>query len=245
MDPAEGLARAGAAIRRLVEAHHDRPSLVTRIACEIGAEIVEGVRAAGEDLNSVTLARRYGASRTPVREALMLLEKEGLVEIPPRRRPRVAPFDIGQIRETYRVRAALYEHMAGDLVNRATDAEIAGLRPLLARMEAAFAEGDVDAYAWANVDFYERVTQIAHNRTVKRMLDTLLLRTLPLRRLSLSQPGRVARSLEDHRRLVRAYEDRDANLAAALVRSHNAQALAVLEARLSEVTPDAIRRRMA
>ena len=76
-------------VRRTVAEAHDRPSLVTEIACDVGAEILEGIRAPGEDLNSVDLSRRYDTSRTPVREALMLLEKEGLIEVPPRRRPSV------------------------------------------------------------------------------------------------------------------------------------------------------------
>lgn len=67
-----------------------RDSLVGKIAADIARAIADGDLLPGADLNSVELAARFGTSRTPVREALMLLEKEGLVEIPPRRRPRVA-----------------------------------------------------------------------------------------------------------------------------------------------------------
>jgi DNA-binding GntR family transcriptional regulator len=221
--------RAEAAVRRVLAERHDRPSLVSRIACEIGAEIIEGVRKPGEDLNSVELARRFATSRTPVREALMLLEMEGLVTVAARRRPRVARLTMGEIREIYRTRAALYELIAGDIVRHASDAEIASLEPLLDDMARAFRSDDLTAYVWANVAFYDRVTAIAHNRTIKRILDSLLIRTLPLRRFSLSQPGRLQRSFDDHQRLVRAYKDRDANIAAALLHSNNIQALAVLE----------------
>ena len=233
--PASGLTvrlahhEAREAVRRIVTDHYSRPSRVAEIACEVGAEIIDGALAPGDDLNTVELARRFGSSRTPVREALMLLEKEGLVEIPPWRRPRVASVDMDRLREIYRLRAALYVHIAHDIADRASDDQIASLLPALTEMEASCAVLDTDRYVWANVAFYDCVTQIAANGTAKRILDSLLLRTLPFRRLSLSQPGRMARSLEDHRHLVRAWMMRDGDLAAALLRTNNKQALATLE----------------
>lgn len=224
------LARAVAVVQRIIAERHDRPSLVARIASEVGAEIVIGRLVPGDDLNSVELSRRYQTSRTPVREALMLLEKEGLVDVPPRRRPRVVILSIGEIREIYQVRAALLDLIALDTVREATAEDLDSLRDLLDAMRRGRKRRDLDAYVWANVDFYDRNTQIGRNRTVKRIFDSLLLRTLPLRRLSLSRPGRMERSFDDHRRLIQAYEDRDAHLAAALLRSNHINALAALEA---------------
>jgi DNA-binding GntR family transcriptional regulator len=226
-------ANAEATARRIVAERHDRPSLVSRIACEIAAEIIEGMYQPGDDLNSVELSRRYRTSRTPIREALMLLEKEGLVDVPPRRRPRVASLAIEEIREIYRARAALFELIATDVARNASSAEIASLRVPFEAMERAYKSGDLNGYVWANVDFYDRNTQLANNKTVKRILDSLLLRTLRLRRLSLSQPGRMQGSFDDHVRLLRAYEDRDANLAAALIRSNHINALAALDSLLA------------
>jgi DNA-binding GntR family transcriptional regulator len=223
------LRRAEAVVQRIIAERHDRPSLVARIASEVGAKIVVGRLVPGDDLNSVELSRRYQTSRTPVREALMLLEKEGLVDVPPRRRPRVVILSIAEIREIYRARAALFELIAADTVRSASADDLAGLRHLLDGMRRGWKRHDLDAYVWANVDFYDRNTQLANNRTVKRILDSLLLRTLPLRRLSLSRPGRMERSFDDHRRLLQAYDDRDANLAAALLRSNHINALAALE----------------
>lgn len=233
MDEEKILTRARDIIQRLIEPRHDRPSLVSNIACDIGAEIVVGIRRPGEDLNSVELAKLFLTSRTPIREALMLLEKEGLVDMPSRRRPRVASLEMENIREIYRARAALFEHIATDIVKKATDDEVASLKPLLAAMAYACESKDVAEYAWANIEFFDRVTQISHNKTVKAILDSLLIRTLPLRRMSLSYPGRLERSLADHTLLVMAYEDRDATLAAALLKSNNIKALEVLETNLT------------
>jgi DNA-binding GntR family transcriptional regulator len=227
-------ARAISTARAIVAERHDRPSLVSNIACEVAAEIIEGLRAPGDDLNSVELSRRFDTSRTPIREALMLLEKEGLVDILPRRRPRVTTLVIGEVREIYQARAALFDLIATDVARHASLDDIASLRAPLADMEHAYSRSDLNGFVWANVDFYDRNTQLANNRTVKRILDSLLLRTLRLRRLSLSQADRMQKSLDDNARLVKAYEDRDATLAAALIRSNHINALAALERCLTD-----------
>jgi len=236
-DPAS-LRKAHDLIARLATENDDRPSLVSRIACEVGAEIVELARLPGEDLNSVDLSKRYQTSRTPIREALMVLAREGLVSIPPRRRPRVAAIDPTEVREIYRVRAVLLEFIAADVARSATREQLAELAALVDRMEESYRRGDVDGYLWANVAFHEMNTIIANSRTARRMIDSLLLRTLRLRRLSLSSPARLERSLDDHRRLVAAYMERDATLAAALLRSNHMAALARLERLLSFVSTD-------
>ena len=153
-------------IRRVVSKDDDRSSLVDDIACVVGAEILEGLRRPGSDLNSVELARRFRTSRTPTREAVVILEKEGLVEILPRRRPRVADLSISEIREIYRVRAAMLGLIAAEVARLATDAEIAELRAILREMERADAAGDRDGYYWGNVGFHERFADLARNKTL-------------------------------------------------------------------------------
>ncbi len=223
------LAQARAVIRAVVASRHDRPSLVAQIACEIGAEIVEGIIAPGQDLNTVELARRYHTSRTPVREALILLENEGLVDIPPRKRPRAHVPTIEEISEIYRTRTVLFELMATDLARRAKPEDIAVLREILERMKHAVELGDVVAYAWLSVEFHDHDTRMSGNATAKRIHDSLLLRTLATRRLSLSQPERLPKSFEDHVQLVKAYEANDAILAGAILRANHMAAAAAVE----------------
>jgi DNA-binding GntR family transcriptional regulator len=220
-------------IRRIVAERHDRPSLVSRIACEVGAELIEGIRQEGEDLNSVELAQKYETSRTPVREALMLLEKEGLVDIPPRRRPRVAVLDPIEIKEIYTVRAVLFAQAAEEVAVSATAAQLDDLRSVLAVMQDAAARVDLDTYLWGNVAFYNFLTAVGNNRVAKRIIDSLLLRTLRLRRLSLSLPHRMEKSIANHVQLVDAFADRDAPLAAALIRSNHLHALEALTAHMT------------
>ncbi|GGG44134.1 GntR family transcriptional regulator [Caldovatus sediminis] len=227
------LERFQAIVRRTVSKDAERPSLVAEIACVVGAEILEGVRLPGADLNSVELARRFRTSRTPVREALVILEKEGLVEIPPRRRPRVAMLSLTEIREIYQVRAAILGLVAAATGQRATPEEIAELRHIVERMRAAAETGDRDGYYWGNVRFHERFAELSGNRTLQRVLDSLVLRSLRFRRLSLANPERVRRSLADHLRLVSALEDRDLELASALAKANVLGALRALERMLA------------
>jgi DNA-binding GntR family transcriptional regulator len=194
-------------------------SLVDRMVHDLALRIIDGSLPPGADVNSVELARRYGSSRTPVREALLTLQREGLVDIPARRRPRVALVTLQQVRETYEVRACLHG-MVSELIVRDTDADgLAVLRRLQDQLRADAERGDLDAYFWHNVEFRQAEAEVSGNRQLARMLGTLGLRTLQLRRLSLSFPGRLPRSVDDHERLLTAYTDRDAGLAVAITKS--------------------------
>lgn len=226
-------------IRRVVSKDDERSSLVDDIACVVGAEILEGLRSPGSDLNSVELARSFRTSRTPTREAVVILEKEGLVEILPRRRPRVADLSILEIREIYRVRAAMLGLIAAEVTQLATDEDLVELRGILRQMEEADAAGDRDGYYWSNVSFHERFADLARNKTLQRILESLALRSLRLRRLTLSSPGRTHRSLADHSRLVDALQDRDGELASALIKANVLGALKILEHLLENGASDA------
>ena len=227
-------------ILKVIGVYDERASLVTDIAADVGAEIIEEVIQPGHDLNSVELARRYDTSRTPIREALMLLEKEGLVDIPPRRRPRAKVHDVKTVREIYRTRATLLAFIASDVAEFASEADIAKLRDQTKVLEQLADANDVRGYTWANIEFYDLNSDASGNMTAKRIVESLLLRTISLRRWSLSQPGRLAESIDDHRRLVRAYEQRDAHMAAAIVGSNHMIALKNIEHRFQQQTKTAI-----
>jgi DNA-binding GntR family transcriptional regulator len=119
-----------------------KDSLVGKIASDVARAISEGRLAPGDELNSVDLASRYGTSRTPVREALMLLEKEGLVEIPPRRRPRVARIDLKEIEDLYAIREVLNDLVIRQFIANARSAEIEGMRFICEEMRVAARGGD-------------------------------------------------------------------------------------------------------
>ncbi|MGH7328318.1 MAG: GntR family transcriptional regulator, partial [Polyangiaceae bacterium] len=148
-------------------------SLVGNIAGSIAAEIVAGRLRAGADLNSVELARRFQTSRTPVREALLLLEKEGLVEIESRRRPRVRRWTRPEVRELYLVRAALYALVAELIVTNASDEDLQLLNDCYQVLAAAEKAGDLERFFRANVAFRDLEARVCGNAQLRRIIDSL------------------------------------------------------------------------
>lgn len=139
-----------------------------------------------------------------------------------------------EIREIYHARGSLLGILASDIATNASIESINSLKPYLEGMRRAQEQNDILSYFWINMDFHEKNSGLTNNKTVKRIIDSLLLRTLRLRRLGLLKPGRLKRSIEDHAWLVRAYEDRDANLAAAITYSNHMGGLAAVEGMYEE-----------
>ena len=181
-------------------------------------------------LDEKELTEALGVSRTPVREALFALTREGLVDWSPRRRPRVAAMQLKEVREIYALRALLYGQVSLAIVEHATDEDIAALWRAHGKLAGVAARGDVDGYFWANVAFRDEELRVSRNGIFKEVLDSMRMRTNRLRHLSTSLPGRLQRSCTDHQRLCEAYAERDGVLAAALNRSIVMGALHAIEA---------------
>ncbi len=216
-------------ITRVLGRSVDPESLVGSIAEWIAAAIIEDRLHPGDDLNSVDLAKQFNTSRTPVREALLILEKEGLVTILPRRRPYVAHSSLKEVREIYQVRAQLLMLAAELIVNTASDEAIASLKAALLPIRAMAAAHDIDGVFWASVAFRNREADLCGNSQLKRILDSLGLRTLQLRHLSMRLGLYIEQRLSNRELLVEAYAARDATLAVALTRSMVLRSLAIIE----------------
>ena len=134
-----------------------------------------------------------------------------------------------EVSEIYRTRTALFELMAADLAATASDDHIELLKRILEQMRRAAEIGDAVAFSWLSVEFHDNDARASGNQTAKRMHDSLLLRTLAIRRISLSLRNRMNKSLEDHIQLVKAYESHDSNLAGAILRANHTAALAALQ----------------
>ncbi|MDR7328378.1 GntR family transcriptional regulator [Corynebacterium guangdongense] len=194
-------------------------SQVGRIALDVGAAIVDGTLRPNADLNSVDLAKQYGTSRTPVREALLILEKNGLVDIPPRRRPTVVNLLASPIGDIYEVRALMTGYTVTLVCDKWQGNDLDRMAELVASMEKACADNDLTSFFWANIYFGEEATRIANNEVVVKIFDSLGLANLSLRRQSMSRPGRMEASTRDHVRLLEAIRSRDTSLARALTMS--------------------------
>lgn len=228
-DLADQADSVGPRLNRTLRLLDRREPLVAHIVEWVGIGIIEGRLAPGDILSSVDLARQFNSSRTPVREALMLLEQEGLIEMRARRRPQVAAPSLKQVQDIYQVRQDLLALGARLVVQHATEAEIGEVESRVVEMRRLADAGEVDEYFWAHVDLQEMLMGIAGNSTLKQILDSLALRTLVLRHRSLEQPGRLQASVEDQERLLRAYKDRDADLAAVLMAGSTLSSLRAIE----------------
>jgi DNA-binding GntR family transcriptional regulator len=184
----------------------------------LAREIVEGRLGLGQEVNSVDLARRFGTSRTPVREALLRLQAKGLVTVPPRQRPSVWEPTLLEVRHIYELRAHLDALVSELVVKGASDSQLARLSYWQELREQDSSRNDATSYFWHNVAGRNEEASIAGNGELERFIHQLGLRALVLRHISLSIPGRVAESSLLHRQLLDAYLARDPRDAATLSR---------------------------
>jgi DNA-binding GntR family transcriptional regulator len=171
-------------------------------------------------LDEKTLAAELGVSRTPVREALARLEHEGLVRILPRRGVYMVRKTKAEIIEMMIAWAALEAIAARLACERATDEQIAGLRSLFASFEEGDLRSQLDEYSRANLTFHSRIIELGNSPVVSSMAEGLLVHVRAIRGRTISDEGRVERSIVDHRRIIEAIEAREAELAEGLVRDH-------------------------
>ena len=191
-----------------------------RLRDMIEEEIAEGRLRPGERLEEVDLARRYGVSRTPIREALKQLAAIGLVASQPRRGTVVARLSPAELVEMFDVMAEL-EGMAGRLATRRWNAEDAArLAAAHEACGAAAARDDADAYYSENERFHEAIYQASHNAFLAGECVALHRRLRPYRRLQLRVGNRIADSYREHGAIVAALLARDAAAAQSLLRDH-------------------------
>jgi DNA-binding GntR family transcriptional regulator len=186
--------------------------------------IVSGLLQPGEALSETVLARRFGVSRTPVREALKQLERERLVEIVPRVGTYVRQATAGEVLEALVVKEVLEGTAARLLAARRGAPEIAELGRVARDLERAAAAGDLPAVVEANQRFHELIHRGAGSVKLQFHLELLLNEfRVPYQRLvslTLSRPARLRRMLEEHRRILAALEAHDAAEAERAMRAH-------------------------
>ena len=166
------------------------------------------------------LSEDLGVSRTPVREAIARLEQEGLLRTVPRRGVFVVRKTKSEIIEMITVWAALESMAARLITERATDAEIANLRTLFATMDGDTAQAHIDEYSGMNIRFHQAIIRLSRSELMERMTETLFIHIRAIRARTIGEDNRAQRSIIDHMNIIRALEDRDADLAERLSREH-------------------------
>jgi DNA-binding GntR family transcriptional regulator len=169
-------------------------------------------------LDERRLSEGLGVSRTPIREALTLLEQEGFVRTRPRRGIFVVRKTKREIVEIITVMAALESMAARLAAERAADAEIAGLRRLMDAFRDGGGRGD--DYSDANIAFHQAIIRLGGCALLAEMTENLFIHMRAIRKITIHQEDRAARSVIDHFRIIEALERRDAEAAERLSREH-------------------------
>src|ERR1700754_1556793 len=181
--------------------------------------ILEGELKPGERLRAEALAQRFGTSRTPIREALLQLEAQGLVEVEPNRGAVVRSFDRDDLRDLYEVRALLEPKAAARAAERISDTDVQRLEALC----------EADDLIVANEAFHRIILEAAQSPRLTEAMRAASGIPRAFRSVFWHDERQRGESLMCHRRLVDAFHARDAQLAEAVMRMHILGAIAFLE----------------
>jgi DNA-binding GntR family transcriptional regulator len=206
-----------------------RPSLVREAYEGLKRQILSNELLPGRQYLEPELVLQLGMSRTPVREALIKLESDGLVRIVPRRGILIVPISPEDMLEIYEIATALEAAAAERLAALMPDENrIAPLRAAVQEMDTALAGGDLDAWGKADEDFHRSIVQQSGNVRLGEMALRVRDQIVRARAATMRLRYDLAQSNEAHRALVAAIEKGDAKLAGDLHRSQRKRATAEL-----------------
>ncbi len=195
-------------------------SLPEQIAAQLSERIVSGAYSPGQRVMEQAVAEEFDVSRGPVREALRLLEKEGLVMILPRRGAQVTNPTIEEVNEIFDIRAML-NGLRDRLIAEGKQREqlIPVLEKDIARLaQTAAVPGPGDEYIDIVLRLNRLLTQAAGNQRLQAILGSLAVQTVRYTRLGLSTPQRRKQSVQNWQSLLQAIRDGDGDTAERIAR---------------------------
>jgi DNA-binding GntR family transcriptional regulator len=178
-------------------------------------DIAPGTRLVMRDV-----ANDYEASDIPVREALRMLQRDGLVETTPYRGARVTTLTAKEVEETYFIRSHLESIATGLAAERITDSELAQLDVLMTRMKAAVDAQDGPAFSDLNREFHRTIVASCGNDMLRELTMDIWQRHSGFQRVFRMVPGRIATSQTEHEGIMAALREHDAESAARLALLH-------------------------
>jgi DNA-binding GntR family transcriptional regulator len=171
-------------------------------------------------LDERQLMQALGVSRTPVREALSILEQEGFVRTVPRRGIFIIRKSKREIMEMIQMWAALESMSARLATLHASDSEISKLRHLFDEFQSSPPSEHIGEYSDANIAFHQMIIRLGGSRLIQDATKNLFIHVRAIRKATISQNDRAARSIIDHLKIIEALERRDTDLAERLTRQH-------------------------
>ncbi|PLY02737.1 MAG: GntR family transcriptional regulator [Desulfuromonas sp.] len=212
-------------MRKVMERHQ---TLREKILESIREAILKGQLKPGEKVAEPELAERFGISRTPIREAFRQLESEGYLTVIPRKGAVVAQLSEQDIEEFYAIKSVLEGFAARLAALKMSDKEIEKLEAINARLEELARLGDVKTFFRVHNEFHELFIRAAGNEKLSELIDQLVMKFNRSRMASLALPGRMEISVNEHRKIIQAFKERDTETADNLVKKTAAYGAQVL-----------------
>lgn len=192
----------------------------SRIYADLRAELVSLVRRPGEPISEAQIATAYGVSRTPVREAILKLSDEGLVEIFPQSGIFVARIPVASLPETIIIRKSLEETTARMAAEQATTSQLLTLHATLQRQREACAARDREAFHQADESFHAGIAEVAGYPGIWKLILQVKVHVDRYRRLTLPQIGRMSEVIAEHEPILAAIEQGNPDGARAAMARH-------------------------
>lgn len=186
---------------------------------EIESAILSGALGPGESLGEVKLSEELGVSRTPVREALVQLELEGLVKTIPNRGAVVVGVTEDDVKEIYQIRMRIEGLAARRTAERITEDEIEQMREILELQEFYVSRGDTMQVWHLDSRFHDLLFECCRSRPLKHMLSSFH-NYIQNARASTVREGRAEKSTSEHRKIFEAIERRDPDMAEKYMSEH-------------------------
>jgi DNA-binding GntR family transcriptional regulator len=196
--------------------HHQ--TLREKILETIRDAILKGTLVPGEKVAEPELAERFGISRTPIREAFRQLESEGYLTVIPRKGAVVTSLSERDIQEFYSIKSILEGYAAHMAAERLSERDLDRLEGINERLAQLAREGDVKTFFRVHNEFHELFIRAAGNDKLLELITQLMMKFNRLRMASLSLPGRMEISVQEHRKIIEAFREHDGEKADSLVR---------------------------
>ena len=207
--------------RKLGPIQLDSYQPLREVVCETLRDAVRrGILQPGERLMEIQLAEDLGVSRTPVREAIRKLEMEGYVIMMPRRGTYVADLSIRDINEVFEIRTSLESLASGLAAERINEDELEKLQRLLVEIGAYIKSGDMESIVRTDTEFHDLLYQASRNTRLVGIISNLREQLTRFRTTSMSFPGRLKATLEEHRKIVEAIAQGDEKAARKAAEHH-------------------------
>ncbi|AJD43409.1 GntR family transcriptional regulator [Rhizobium sophorae] len=187
--------------------------------------ILDNKWAPGYQATEQEVASQLGMSRTPVREALMRLQQDGLVSVIPRHGMRVLPISISDMKEIYEILTSL-ESTAAELAasRQLSEDQLRGLEKATADMDHALSQDDLERWAQADARFHEQLLELGGNQMLKSVVLNFIDRAHRVRMVTLKMRPKPVNSTREHAELVQAIREGDREKARNIHKAHRERA---------------------